>query len=260
MSNLPELLVVSAAMGLSIFLSLPLVLSRRMTPALTTVLSAVAIGILLFLMGDVFSDVAPLLAASQPYFTLPDYDAIFAVGVGGAFLLLFAAEHRPRNRGSFSPRSIALVVALAIGFQNLTEGLLFGSLWAAGTWAGYAFFGGLLGVVFVGFFIQNITEGFPIVAPLLGAGRPAVGTVAGFFVLGGIPTVLGALVGFYGNSASLDVLFESVAIGAILYALLPMLRVAFRPAEPPMATFVKQRLTYLGVLAGFLLGFLVNAF
>lgn len=260
MPNLAELLVVSAAMGLSIFLSLPLVLSRRMTPSLTTILSAVAIGILLFLMGDIYSDVAPLIAASQPYLTLPSYDAIFLLGAGGAFLLLFAAEHRPRRRGTFSPRSMALVVALAIGFQNLTEGLLFGSLWAAGTWAGYAFFSGLLAVVFVGFFIQNITEGFPIVAPLLGAGRPAVGTVAGFFTLGGVPTILGALIGFYGNSAPLDVFFESIAIGAILYALLPMLRVAFRPAEPPMATFVKQRLTYLGVLAGFLLGFLVNAF
>lgn len=259
MPSLVELIVVAAAMGLSIFLSLPLVLSKRLTPTVSTVLSALAIGILLFLLGDVFSDVAPLIAGSHAYLTVPEYDLLFVFGVGAAFLVLFGAEHRPRGTRAISPRSLAGVVALAIGFQNLTEGLLFGSLWAAGTWVGYAFFGGLLGVVFLGFFIQNITEGFPIAAPLLGAGRPALPAVSGFFLLGGLPTVLGAVVGFYANSTTLDLFFESIAIGAILYALLPMLRIAFRPAEPPMATFVKQRLVYLGVLGGFLLGFLVNA-
>jgi hypothetical protein len=38
-----------------------------------------------------------------------------------------------------------------------------------------------------------------------------------------------------------------------------MLRVAFRPAQPPDATYLKQRLTYVGILVGFLVGFVVTA-
>jgi ZIP family zinc transporter len=259
MANLPELIILAAVMGLSIFISLPVVMSRRITPMRSAALNAFAIGILLFLLGDIFSDIAPLLAGSQPYLTIPAYDAIFVFGVGGAFLVLFAAEHRPSGTHEFSPLSTALVVALAIGFQNLTEGLLFGSLWSAGTWVGFAFFGGLLGVIFLGFFVQNITEGFPIVAPLLGQQRSSLRPVIGFFLIGGLPTVGGAIVGYYWNSAALDILFDSVAIGAILYAILPMLRVAFRPASSPDLTYAKQRITYLGLLVGFLIGFVVNA-
>ncbi|MCI4336702.1 MAG: hypothetical protein L3K17_05850 [Thermoplasmata archaeon] len=260
MAGLPELIAVSAVMGLSIFLSLPIVMSRRITPMISATLNAFAIGILLFLLGDIFSDIAPFLASSQSYLTIPAHDAIFVAGVAGAFLFLFLAEHRPSGQRSFSPLSTAAVVALAIGFQNLTEGLVFGSLWSAGTWAGLGFFGGLVGVIFLGFFVQNITEGFPIVAPLLGRSRSVVGPVVGLFLIGGLPTIGGAVVGFYWNSTALDILFDSVAMGAILYAILPMLRVAFRPAETPELSYVKQRLTYLGVLAGFLIGFAVNAF
>ena len=48
-------------------------------------------------------------------------------------------------------------------------------------------------------------------------------------------------------------MFDGVAIGAILYAMLPMLKAIFRES-----TLEMQRLSYLGVFVGFLLGFLVN--
>ena len=147
---------------------------------------------------------------------------------------------------------MALIIALAIGFQNLTEGLVFGAAWAAGTV-------GLIGVIFVGFFLQNVTEGFPITSPFFGKAERRVGLLALFFLVGGLPTIAGGLVGYYWASTYLDILFDGLAIGAILYVILPMLRIAFRPADPPDATYLKQRLTYIGILAGFLIGFAVNA-
>jgi zinc transporter, ZIP family len=253
MSNFPELLALSAVMGLSIYLSLPIVLAKSIRSRTVIVLNAVAIGILIFLMADVFSDAATLIYTNpaSPYVANWTYAVAFTVAVVACFLVLYAAEHRSRGT-VLSPRGLALIVALAIGFQNLTEGLVFGA-----TWAGPSL--GLLTVIFVGFFLQNVTEGFPIAAPLIGKNERAIGVLALLFLVGGLPTVLGGAFGYFYNSPLLDVTFDALAIGAILYCILPMLRNAFRPADTPDASYLKMQLTYLGILLGFVLGFLVNA-
>ncbi|HEV2428906.1 MAG TPA: hypothetical protein VGV64_03545 [Thermoplasmata archaeon] len=256
MANLPELLALLIGLTFAIFLSLPIVLTKRLDSRTVALLNAAAIGLLIFLVGDVYSNVAPLLAASSPGTptNLP-LDAVFAVGVAAAFGLLFLVEQRIRGRGergTLSPRGTALIVALAIGFQNLTEGLVFGSAWASSVV-------GLETVIYLGFFLQNITEGFPITAPLAGVGGVRSSTAAGLLAVGGVPTVLGGLIGFYENSTALDVLFDAVAIGAILYAILPMLRGAFRPAGDPASTRLRLELAYVGIVLGFTVGFLVNA-
>jgi zinc transporter, ZIP family len=253
MSNFPELLALSAVMGLSIYLSLPIVLAKSVRSRTVIVLNAVAIGILIFLLADVFSDAATIIYTNpaSPYIANWIYAFAFTAAVVVCFLVLFFAEHH--SKGSvLSSRGLALVVALAIGFQNLTEGLVFGATWAAGTL-------GLLTVIFVGFFLQNVTEGFPIAAPLIGKNERGLGVLALLFLVGGLPTVLGGAVGYFYNSQLLDVTFDALAIGAILYCILPMLRNSFRPAETPEASYLKMRLTYLGILLGFVLGFLVNA-
>lgn len=253
MANFAELVLLALAMALSIFLSLPLVLRRSERGWTLVLLNAAAIGILVFLLADVFSNVASLDVGSALYLTLPVDDLLFVGAVAGAFLLLHASEHRGGRTSPPNPSSLAAVIALAIGFQNLTEGLVFGAAWAASEV-------GLVGVVFLGFFLQNVTEGFPIASPFLGSGRPNVGRLSGFFLLGGLPTLVGAVIGYFYNSRLLAILFASLAIGAILYALLPMFRVALRPAASPELTPMKMRLTYLGLLLGFLVGFAVNAF
>jgi ZIP family zinc transporter len=253
MSNFPELVILSAVMGLSIYLSLPIVLAKSLASRTITVLNAVAIGILVFLLADVFSDAAPIIYSNpaSAYLAVPEYASAFVIALVACFLILYFSEHRAKG-SSLSPRGLALVIAAAIGFQNLTEGLVFGATWAAGVI-------GLLTVIFVGFFLQNVTEGFPITAPLLGKDERKIGVLAVLFLVGGLPTVLGGVLGYFYNSPLLDVTFDALAIGAILYCILPMLRVAFRPAETPEASYAKQQLVYIGVLAGFVLGFLVNA-
>ncbi|MCI4323145.1 MAG: hypothetical protein L3K03_03860 [Thermoplasmata archaeon] len=252
MSGLPELALLSTIMGLSIFLSLPIILAKQMQSRTLVMLNAIAIGILVFLLADVFSDVAPDLYPNGSYIAAPTVAVLFVVGLVAAFGILFVAEQRAGREKDVSPRGLALIVALAIGFQNLTEGLVFGSSWAIGLT-------GLLSVIFIGFFLQNVTEGFPITAPFLGTTRPSLGLISLFFLIGGLPTVFGGILGYFYNSVNLDVLFDALAIGAILYAILPMLKAAFRPAETRDASIARQQLVYLGLLAGFVLGFLVNA-
>jgi len=235
-----------------------------------TFLNAAAIGILVFLLADIFGDVAPLLSGSAVYLTLPSMDVLFLASVVGVFALLYAIDQRPPaelRRGDdalangvaqsavegTSPTRLALIIAVGIGLQNLTEGLVFGSAWSLGEI-------GLLAVIFLGFFLQNVTEGFPIVSPLLGVRSRNVGQVAGFFLIGGLPTILGGAVGYFYNSTALDVLFDALAIGAILYVILPMLRIAFRPAPSRLETYYRNRFVYFGLLTGFVLGFVVNAF
>ena len=244
MGDFAIFLALTAVMGLSIFLSLPVVYSRRAQGRWAVALNAVAIGILVFLLADVFSDVSLLLYPSG-YVANFGYSVAFGIAFVVAFLGLYYVDNlpRPAPRGTTDettaasrsvgsgPRTTALIIALGIGLQNLTEGLVFGANWTAGAV-------GVLAVVFVGFFLQNVTEGVPIASPFLGTdARRGVATMVGLFL----------------------VIFDALAIGAIAYVILPMLRVAFRPLESREASLARNRLVYLGAMVGFVLGFAVNA-
>jgi ZIP family zinc transporter len=115
-------------------------------------------------------------------------------------------------------------------------------------------------VIFTGFVLQNITEGFPIAVPFLGSTeRPPLDRLLVLFFVGGAPTIAGALVGYVFNNTLLDLIFDGAAIGAILYVILPMMKAAFRSTAKPTTGIARIQVVYLGILAGFVLGFLVNA-
>ncbi len=255
MAGFPELIALATLMGLAIFLSLPIVLRRSRSARLVNLLSAAAIGILLFVLADVWGNVSTILYPGGAFIASPSLVLLFLAGLAGAYFLLYLLEHSPRAKGSsreMSPTSTALIVALAIGFQNLTEGMVFGAAWAAGV-------SGLLAVIFAGFFLQNVTEGFPIAGPLLGAEERRVGLFSAYFLLGGVPTLLGAGIGYFWTSTYMTVAFDALAIGTCLYAILPMFKVVFRPAATPEETALKMRISYVGIGLGFTLGVLVNA-
>jgi zinc transporter, ZIP family len=247
-------MILTAAMGLSIFLSLPIVYSKRAQGRWAVVLNAGAIGILLFLMADVFSDVSPILYPSG-YVANLGYTIAFLLAFLAAFGGLYFVDNLPSRVASADtgPRTTALIIALGIGLQNLTEGLVFGVNWTAGAL-------GILAVVFVGFFLQNVTEGFPIASPYLGSGvKSRISTLFGLFLIGGVPTLLGGAIGYYWSNNLFLVIFDALAIGAIAYVILPMLRVAFRPLESRELSVARNRIVYVGVMLGFAIGFLVNA-
>jgi zinc transporter, ZIP family len=260
----------TAAMGLSIFLSLPVVYSKRAQGRWATALNAGAIGILIFLLADVFSDTAGILYPGGSYIANAGYSIAFGIAFVVAFLGLYFVDNlpRPAPRGTGAddgtdpastrsvdsgPRRTALIIALGIGLQNLTEGLVFGAQWTLGAL-------GLLAVVFVGFFLQNVTEGFPIASPFLGTNaKRGVGMMIGLFLVGGLPTLVGGAIGYYWTNSLFLVIFDALAIGAIAYVILPMLRVAFRPLATRELSVQRNQLVYLCVMLGFVLGFAVNA-
>jgi len=247
MASFSEIVLFSTIMGLSIFLSMPIVLHKETGQLRTKFLNAIAIGILIFLIGDIFSNVSANLYNGS-YFgygsSLP-VDVSFGLAFAAGFLILFFSENR--TKVGLTPSYLALVIALGMGFQNLTEGLVFGSLGVTTGLSGAAL------VVLVGFVLQNVTEGFPIASPFLGRTEGKVRQMILLFLIGGLPTILGGAVGFFYNGTILDVAFDGAAIGAILYAILPMLRMLFRESDR-----INQRVGYLGVFLGFLIGFLVN--
>ena len=245
--NFEETVLLSLVMGLSIYLSLPIVLHKNTDERRTKILMSIAIGILIFVMGDVFSNAAEFLSNGSLYGfgSSPSNDLVFTIALGAGFLVLFLAGSR--TRAGLTPAGLSLVIAVGMGFQNLTEGLVFGSLAVTLGLSGAAL------VVLVGFILQNISEGFPIASPFLGKTEGKAGMIALLFTVGGIPTIVGGAIGFFYNSAIFDLAFDGIAIGAILYAILPMLKALLRESSPDM-----QRLSYIGVFVGFLLGFLVN--
>src|SRR5208283_3901003 len=223
MASFPEMLFFSAIMGLSIFISLPIVLRSKMDVRYTILLNAVAIGILVFLLGDIFSNVAPVLnnGSLYGYGTSILNDLLFAASFAAGFLVLYFFE--ARSKSGLTPTLTALIIALGIGFQNLTEGLVFGALGVT-----FGFVSGAALVVLTGFLFQNITEGFPIASPFLGRNEKKLGVMCSLFLLGGVPTIIGGAVGFYYDLPIFAIAFDGLAIGSIMYVLAPMFKSLFR--------------------------------
>jgi hypothetical protein len=74
------------------------------------------------------------------------------------------------------------------------------------------------------------------------------------FLIGALPTVAGALTGYYLDISYLNVAFDSLAIGSIFFIILPMLNMVFNQSRH----HVPGRTIYTGLITGFLVGFLVN--
>jgi len=247
LADFPTALLLSAVMGFSIYLSLPIILRKNLDEMRVSFLNAVAIGILIFLIGDVFLDAAGSLynGSLYGYGSSPSYDLVFAGSMAAGFLILFLVGGRRKT--TLAPTELALVIALGIAFQNLTEGLLFGALSV-----GIGLTGSAL-VVLVGFVFQNSTEGFPIASPFLGATEGKGGVIVGALMIGGLPTILGGAVGYFYNATVLDLVFYGLAVGTMLYVILPMLKHVLAVSDSG-----RLGAAYAGVFVGFVLGFAVN--
>ncbi|EQD66929.1 metal cation transporter [mine drainage metagenome] len=246
-----EMILLLLIMGFSIYLSFPIIFNRSLTAKSSVLLVSFAAGILVFLMGDIFSDVSSEIYPSGSYIANGWLSLTFFSSVAGIFAFLYFVENRRKSAGksgTYVPGKVSFIVAIGMGLQNLTEGLVFGADYAVGLT-------GVFLVILVGFTLQNFTEGFPIVSPYLGRERPKVGLLAGFYFIGGFPTIIGGVIGYSYSSAIFEVLFDGLAIGAVLYVIIPMLRTLFKQAEAGSV----QYLLYLGVVLGFLAGFAVNA-
>lgn len=284
--NLSHTLVLGLIAGSTIFLGLPIGRWRKPLPALRLVLNATAIGILLFLVWDVFSAAwEPVDNALSAFHTDGSslapafgYGAVFAAGLSVGLLAMVAYERyltvrrSPRPSAKFGPGAMAatevvqqagtpsrltsaqrlsLLIAVGIGLHNFAEGLAIGQSAANGDIA-------LAALLVIGFGLHNATEGFGIVAPLAAAsdtdgtdGRPSWRFLAAMGVIGGGPTFIGTAIGHSFTNAYLSVAFLTLAAGSIVYVVSQLFAVAAKAKRPDLLA--------AGLLIGLFAGFVTDA-
>jgi ZIP family zinc transporter len=253
MFSYSSLLGLGAFAGLTIFLGLPLAVIQRISIRVKGFLNAFAIGILIFLIVDVFGHAweSTSVAASGAFTgTLPVGDAaldLIALFGGVAIGLLGLTWYGGRSMsGSFvrAPSNatglvgmkesaaygkqelqlvqqvesyrLSMMIAVGIGAHNFSEGLAIGQSYVSGAM-------GLALMLIIGFAAHNATEGFGIAAPLTGLSKkPSLRflTLAG--LLGGGPTFLGTVAGSLWVSTFTYILFLSIAGGALVYVTMLM--------------------------------------
>jgi ZIP family zinc transporter len=250
--NFVQTVLLGAIAGFTIYLGLPFGRLKKISEGTRTFLSMASAGILLFLLFDIFSKLSePIEAAigadknpAEFYILL----GIFIVGFGIGLLGLIAFEQRfMRMNGQasrlLSPTQLALMIAAGIGLHNFSEGLAIGQSAGRGE-IGFA------ALLIIGFGLHNATEGFGIVGPLVGENRPSWGFIGLAGLIGGGPTFLGTMVGYYLISNAMFVLFLSLAAGALVYIIGELFNLNRRPGVKFPAGW--------GLFAGFLFGYLTD--
>jgi ZIP family zinc transporter len=234
LSDILELILLGAIAGFTIFLGLPVAL-LGISDRTKGFLNALAVGILLFLIIDVFghawdttvNSVTSAFGGTGSTTDAMIYLTLMFGGLAIGLLGLVAYERwfMRRPEGA-SPQKLSSMIALGIGAHNLSEGLAIGQ----------AFLGGLIGlnrglafVLVVGFAAHNSTEGFGIVAPLTGlTPRPTVLFLTKVLFIGGAPTLIGTILGSVSFSSTAYVFFLALAGGALVYVTMMMFNIGRR--------------------------------
>jgi ZIP family zinc transporter len=273
-----HILLLGAVAGTTIFLGLPVGRMNRLGPVARASLSALATGILVFLLWDVLSGaVEPIDSAVAAH----DWGRFawlsllgatgFALGLMGLVYYSVWMRRRASRRvtklvgpgaaaideyvhrtwlDSLTPgKQLALLIAVGIGVHNFGEGLAIGQAAAAGSIS-------LAVTLIVGFGLHNATEGFGICGPLTGEGtRPTWGFLALMGLIGGGPTFVGTVIGQAWSSEAMSVVFFAIAAGSILYVVQELLAVNRSYGHTVLVTW----LVLVGILLGFATDFIVTA-
>lgn len=257
MVDVLELALLGSFAGFTIFLGLPVVL-LGIGDRVRGFLNAFAVGILLFLIVDVFSHAWDTTTAE----TVSAYQGAGSVGVALTYLaLMFAGitigllglvyyerSYMGKGEEPVAPAKISTMTALGIGAHNLSEGLAIGQSFAAGLV-------GLGVVLVVGFAAHNTTEGFGITAPLVGLeSRPKVSFLAKVLFIGGVPTLMGTLLGSLSYSPEAYVFFLALAGGALVYVTMLM----FNTGRRRYSSGLMMGGVFLGLCLGFLTDLIVS--
>jgi ZIP family zinc transporter len=277
------ILGLGAIAGVTIFIGLPIGRMRRLPPPVRTLLNAIAIGILTFLVWDVLSaGVEPvegrlkMLTGDHPspgesWWGFLGMAGLLALGLGlGLLSLVYYDRLLPRRKSvgsasmgpgaaaveefrttpAWSPgRKLALTIAIGIGLHNFAEGLAIGQAAATGAIS-------LAVLLVIGFGLHNATEGFGIVGPMAGDDeRPSWRLLGLLGLIGGGPTFVGTAVGQAFTSDEVSVAFLSLAAGSILYVVIQLVGVALRAGHKEMLYWG----VFLGLVAGFATDFVVTA-
>ena len=276
-----QTVLLGALAGFTIFLGLPLGRLQKPDPRVGAGLSALALGILLFLLWDVlahavepveealnkategggawgeFGGLAALLAGgvAAGMLSLVYYDRWIGrrtrpsklIGPGAAAVAEY--EQRPGLLVLSPGRQLAVLIATGIGLHNFGEGLAIGQSAAAGEVA-------LALTLIIGFGLHNATEGFGIVGPMTGEAEPPSWSFLLLLgLIGGGPTFLGTIVGHQWVSEVVWVCFFAIAAGSILFVVQELFHVTRRFSLPLLTTCA----LLLGLALGFGTDFVLEA-
>jgi ZIP family zinc transporter len=261
--NYPQLLLLGAFAGLTIFLGLPLAVAQSVSPKKKGFLNAFAIGILIFLIVDVFghawestADAASsaFLGKSLTEDALFDLCAMFgglALGLlgltwyGTRYMKETSVAGQQKHDLQFVQQAnayrLSMMIAIGIGVHNFSEGLAIGQSYVSGAI-------GLAMILVIGFAAHNATEGFGIAGPLTGLSkRPSIRFIVLAGLVGGGPTFIGTLLGSLWTSPPVYIFFLAVAGGALIYVSMLM----YNSGRRQTANDILMIGIFVGLFAGF---------
>lgn len=149
--------------------------------------------------------------------------------------------------GHHTLHTAGLVLAAAVALHNMPVGMAIGATFAGAAEA--AVLSGVLAALIIG--LHNLPEGMSIAAPLLTGGASASGAIA-VAALSGLPTILGALLGY--SIGAMDPALLGASLG---FAAGAMLYVIFGELLPESEQLWRHRLSGLATMLGMLLGMLL---
>jgi ZIP family zinc transporter len=273
-----HILLLGAIAGATIFLGLPVGRMQGLGSPMRAALSALATGILVFLLWDVLSNAIDPIDSALHAHHWGRFSWLAALGLGGFTLGLMSLayysewmkkrggrrattlvgpgaaaldefEHRTWIEGLSPGKQLALLIAIGIGAHNFGEGLAIGQAAAASQIS-------LAVTLIIGFGLHNATEGFGICGPMSGEGtRPSWAFLGLMGLIGGGPTFLGTVLGQAWSSEAVSVVFFTVAAGSILYVVQELFAVNRRFDQPRVVTW----LVLAGIVLGFATDFVVTA-
>jgi ZIP family zinc transporter len=273
-----HVLILGAIAGGTIFLGLPVGRMQNLAASARAGLSALATGILIFLLWDVLSGAVEPVESALDARHWGRFSWLAILGIAGFALglmgLVYYSEwmkgrsHRRATSlvgpgaaavdefkartwldGLTPGKQLALLIAIGIGVHNFGEGLAIGQAAATGA-------ASLAVTLIVGFALHNATEGFGICGPMSGEGTvPSWGFLVAMGLIGGGPTFLGTLLGNAWSSEAMSVVFFAIAAGSILYVVQELFAVNRRYGHTVLVTW----LVLLGILLGFATDFVVSA-
>jgi ZIP family zinc transporter len=270
--NYYQLLLLGAIAGFTIFLGFPVVM-MKVSQNKMGFLNSIAIGILVFIVIDVFghswdavtTSVINSLAGKSPFFE--GITTITTLFIGAALGLVGLALYERKymkdtaktesvleksivhkNSHEIDRYRLAIMIAIGIGAHNLSEGLAIGQSYASGAIS-------LALLLIIGFGAHNATEGFGIVSPLAGREKkPSWKFLLKLGLISGFPTFLGTIIGSLWVSPILYVLFLSFAGGALIFVILLMYSVALKQTSN---TTIMTGI-FIGLIAGFLTDLIIT--
>ncbi len=142
-----------------------------------------------------------------------------------------------------------IVMAFAIALHNLPEGMVIGASYSTENTEVLKMSGGLAVAIVIG--LHNIPEGMSVSVPLIAGGMKKSKAVI-LTTLTGIPTIFGAMLGYYlGTLSPLSLALSlSFASGAMLY-------VVFGELLPESILMWKSKAPAFAMLVGLLVGIII---